>query len=157
MCDTLNDTVYFKPADLPFLVQRSWSNAAATAGHEPCVPAPDGAYFAAVPVLSGTLHGGYEGQSISGEGVHVAKGASTTLDVDLFSDAPTDPFTVAANAFGGAGLAFSWDTTSGQNGDVLHLTITRNTDAAGFSGMDLFYLVASQSGRKSVWVGAVGN
>src|SRR4029453_147017 len=32
-----------------FPLQRAWSNRAAAAGHNPCVPAPDGPYLALIP------------------------------------------------------------------------------------------------------------
>jgi hypothetical protein len=153
---TPNTDVYFKPSDFPFTVQRSWSNAAATAGHDPCVPAAPGPYFAAVPVLSDTLHGTYYGQAFTSEGAHVALGASVDVAVDLFSDTLMDaPFSVSATS--SANLAFSWDRTSGSNGDVLTLTITRKGDAKNTTGIDFFDVVAVQGSRVVKWVGAVGN
>lgn len=154
-CTPMND-IYFKPADFPFTVQRSWSNAAAVAGHDPCVPASPGPYFAAVPVLPGTLHGTYYGQSFTSEGAHVALGASIDVEVDLFSDAPTDAFAVSATS-SGANLDFSWDRASGSNGDVLTLTITRNADAKNITGVDFFEISALLNGRVVKWIGAVGN
>jgi hypothetical protein len=156
MCTNRSD-VYFKPADLPFTVQRSWSNASAIAGHDPCVPAQDGAYFAAAPSFDATVHGTYEGESFVSEGEHVAIGASVAIEVDLFSDAPSDPFDVSAQAFAGENLAFSWDQTSGSNGDKLMLTITRKGDGANMSGADFFTVLAKQNGRQSAWLGAIGN
>lgn len=38
-----------------YLVQRIWSNAAAMAGHDPCVPAPDGPYYNAAPSSASCL------------------------------------------------------------------------------------------------------
>ncbi len=156
MC-TNRDDVYFKPGDLPFTVQRSWSNASALAGHEPCVPAEDGAYFGAAPELGATVHGSYDGESFVSEGVHVAIGASVTIPIDLFSDVPSDPFDVSARSFASASLGFSWDQTSGTNGDQLNLTITRNGDGPEMSGADFFTIIAQQNGRQSIWMGAVGN
>jgi len=154
-CTPMND-VYFKPSDFPFTVQRSWSNAAAAAGHDPCVPAFAGPYFAAVPVLPDTLKGTYYGQAFTSEGVHVALGASVDVEVDLFSDAPTDAFAVSATSTG-ADLGFAWDRASGSNGDVLTLTITRKADAKNIAGIDFFEISAMLDGRVVKWIGAVGN
>lgn len=154
-CTPMND-VYFKPADFPFTVQRSWSNAAAIAGHDPCVPAFAGPYFAAVPVLPDTLKGTYYGQAFTSEGVHVALGASVDVEVDLFSDVPSDAFAVSATS-SGANLEFSWDRPSGANGDVLTLTITRKADAKNIVGVDFFEISAMLDGRVVKWIGAVGN
>jgi len=157
MCTTTN-AVYFKPADLPFTVQRTWSNAAAVAGGDPCVPAPSDAYFAAAPLLSDTLEASVQGQSFSSEGVHVALGSSVTIPVALFSEAPTiAPWHVRAAATGAAHLTFAWDQTTGQNGDVLALTITRTADDPSYTGFDAFIITSELGARQSAWVGAVGN
>lgn len=156
MCTTTAG-VYFKPDDLPFTVQRSWSNAAASAGHDPCVPAAEGSYFAAAPVLPDTVKGHYYGGIFTSEGVHAAIGDSATVEVDLFSDAATDSWTVDAKAFGGAKLEFSWDAQSGANGDKLHLTIKRVADSADITGASFFTITSTLGSKESVWVGAIGD
>jgi hypothetical protein len=90
-------------------------------------------------------------------GVKVAVGASVTIDVQLFSDGPTSgPFTVAAaESLNGATLAFTWDKTSGQNGDVLHLTIKALVAAP--AGGTTFELTSSLGTATSQWIGAVAN
>ena len=51
LCEYLVDP-YLQPAGLSYTVQRSWSNAAAAAGDDPCVPADaSSAYFKSVPRL----------------------------------------------------------------------------------------------------------
>ncbi len=85
-------------------------------------------------------------------------GGQADVQVDLYSDAPMDaPFTVSAKPLLGSNLAFSWDSTSGNNGDVLTLTITRKGDASGVSGAGFFEIASTANGRHSVWIGAVGN
>ena len=45
-----------------FMVQRTWSNAAAKAGHDPCVPAPATPYIAAEPMFTESVpFDGYTG------------------------------------------------------------------------------------------------
>jgi len=77
--------------DLPFIAQRSWSNEAAMAGHDPCQPAlPGEVYFAAVPDMSDPIEVSFgQGQSYQMTGVTLAQGESKTIDLDLFSDGPT--------------------------------------------------------------------
>jgi hypothetical protein len=157
MCTLLPD-VYFKPADLPYTVQRSWSNAAAAEGHDPCVPAPAAPYFNAAPVLPNTVVGTYYGQSFTSEGLSIPLGKSKAMAVDLFSDAPTaGPWKVQAMAQGAAKLTFAWDKTSGNNGDVLQLTVTRVKDDPSIPGVDLFMLISTLGSEQHAWVGAVGN
>jgi hypothetical protein len=128
-----------KPADIGYTVQRLWSNASAAAGHHPCVP-QQSTYFVAQPVLvdSATV-AGYYGTATT-RVVTVPLNRSKTIDLQLFSDAPMAawsvvPYDVATvRGSGGAELTFSLDRSTGTNGDVLHLTITRTKAAArGFS------------------------
>jgi hypothetical protein len=109
---------------LPYLLVPSWSNAAALASHDPCVPSA-GPYFNSAPVLD-TLALGPTGQQVHTRGVQVAVGQSATVELDLFSDAPTSgPWTVSASGFPllGGKLELALDRSTGENGDRLHLTI----------------------------------
>jgi hypothetical protein len=145
-----------------FMVQRSWSNNSIKLGHDPCVPVLPGAFFAAVPVLTDNVKLTYQRQSFTTKGVKIPLGQSATIDVKLFSDAPKDTWTVSAqdrtSGFGSAGyVTFSWDKTTGRNGDVLQLTI----NAVKQSPMGGAIIgITSQDGSTPVvrhrWLGAVG-
>lgn len=124
-----NDTALV--AGFPFLVQRTWSNASAKAGHHPCAPVDPLPYFHANPVLP----------DLSPDAIPVVKiplGQSRSIDVQLSSDAPMlADWTVsvvdgASNGKKPAELTFALDRATGNNGDVLHLTIT--TARAGSVG-----------------------
>jgi len=135
-----------------YLTARFWSNPSAMAGHDPCAPAIAAAYYNSVPVTTDTVSLMLSGQSVNTKGVTVPLGQSATIDVQLFSDAPTTPWTVQAQdasyLFGGATeLTFTWDQTSGNNGDTLHLTITRVNDGA--SGGTEFVIYSTQSSSSS--------
>jgi hypothetical protein len=113
------------------LLSRFWSNSAAAAGHDPCAPPITFPYFNSVPVLPDQIPVTiYSGQVIT-NGVAVPLGTSKTIDVQLYSDAATSDWTVEADdaanfANINAGeLQFSWNKTTGNNGDTLQLTITR--------------------------------
>jgi len=116
------------------LVARFWSNSAAAAGHDPCAPAIDLPYFNSIPVLPDQIGVDLSGGTFLTSGVSVPTGTSKTIDVQLFSDAPTGDWTVEADdaanfsSFTPGELQFAWDTTAGNNGDTLHLTITRVKD-----------------------------
>ncbi len=118
-----------RPPDLDgALVPRIWSNRSINAGHDPCVPAPQGEiYFNGWAVLPDDIMTDLYGPTTITKGAKIPQGGSRTIDVRLISDGATSgPWTVsAAESFGSNfGLQFSWDRTTGQNGDVLHLTIT---------------------------------
>src|SRR5439155_14740378 len=74
-----------------YTVQRTWSNASAAAGHDPCVPALKDPYVTATPMLTDSLPidiGPPQG-TVMTKGISVAMGTSKTIEVDLWSDAPT--------------------------------------------------------------------
>lgn len=128
----LESNAFFVPTGFAYSVQRMWSDVQAAGGHEPCAPnvAGAGPYFTAFPDLDGVEI--YPDYYYSG--VLVEPGSSRTIEIHLASDAPTSgPWSVSATEQGGPQapadpdnlLSFVWDKTTGQNGDVLHLTITR--------------------------------
>jgi hypothetical protein len=105
------------------VVTRSWSNLAAAAGHDPCVPAPDPAtspYFNVAPAK---------------DALTLAVGESTTLDLDAFSDGPTADWTVSiadvSQRIGGTPMAVqaTLDGSVANAGTRLHLTIMLNSAA----------------------------
>jgi hypothetical protein len=153
--------VFTKFAGLNHTVQRTWSNKAALAGHDPCVPElPGEVYFNSVPVLPDNITVNL-GESITMKGVKIPVGSSKTIDIDLFSDGPTGgPWEVSAQDYNElmgekASMTFSFDRTSGQNGEILHLTIT--SIAASQYGLGIFLLTSSLGQTTSAWVGLVGN
>ena len=156
MC-VLDPAAFSKPADLGFMVQRVWSNANATAGHDPCAPVPTGEiYFSAVPDLSKAEM--FAGQYV--DGVSVPPGSSTTVALHLFSDAPTTgPWSLSVVEAGEEGtlippdpdhqLSFALDKSTGSNGDVVHLTISRKPLADGETASGLAFQITSTLGTES--------
>jgi len=129
------------------LVQRSWSNASAKAGHDPCVPIPPNqVFFGAAP--------GARQQEIS-----LAVGASTTIELTAFSDAPMADWTLSAVDFGqflgtGNHLAFAFDKTTVHNGSKVQLTVTLKSAPTSNGGM-LYGIVATSGTQKHFWPAAV--
>ena len=142
---------YFVPSDVGHAVARSWSNAAAAAGHDPCVPADTGPYFNAMPIMPDDV----VVSSTKAKGLRLPVGTSKTIELDLFSDAPTSgPWTVAVDAFSSA-LAFSLDESQGQNGDKLHLTVTANAKSP--DGWDGILIDSKLGARHNYWLAYVSN
>jgi len=156
MCVPIGGAFYI-PSDFPYLVQRTWSNKVAPTGHDPCLPEPPGqVYFNSAPVLNDDVTIKDNGQAGATKGVHIPVGQSKTIEIDLFSEAPSSAWTVSAKEVGGTGLAFAFDNTSGANGDKLHLTITVNHANPSF-GAEVFLLTSTLGTQHSVWAGTVGN
>ena len=164
MCVVQPDT-FIIPSGATHVFQRSWSNAAAKLGRDPCVPASSPPYFAAMPVLDVIPYGtaGYKTH-----GLQIPIGSSRTIDLDLFSTGPVaNGWNVGAYSYedllGGApSLAFSLDKTTGRNGDILRLTITAVRTNPTI-GVDPFIIVSSTGSpggsdyRSHVTMGLVTN
>ena len=121
-----------------FYVQRIWSNDAAMAGTQPCVPAPDGPYFNVSPAPGNVLE--------------MRAGETTTFQLTGWStEAMAGPFGIAFEplyyaASLSAGFLVptaSLDHLTLQNGEVANLTITIPADAPAQS----FAPFAIYSGR----------
>jgi len=144
---------------LDYTVQRSWSNASAMAGHDPCVPTlANEVYFNAVPVLEDTIT---LGGSYTMRGVQIPVGSSKTIDLQLFSDGDTHgAWSVKAidaqQLQGGKSSSFNFklDRDSGRNGEKLHLTI--ESVKAGQYGAGIFAVVSKLGARTHYWFGLVG-
>ena len=132
-----------------FLVQRSWSNAAAKASHDPCVPAPSTTkqpYFNVAPSVSDML---------------VMKvGQTKTFDLTAFSDGPTPAFSVdvteVSQFFGGSNvLDLSLDQSTLQNGQKTRLTVTLTSDP-GKGGFAAFQVTSTLGQIAHTWSYTVG-
>ena len=144
-CEYYEDSYYTEGPDLPFAVQRQWSNASALAGHDPCVPALDGAYFNVVPFDQEEVI--VDLSAVSGPrrframGYSIAAGSTRTFEVGYFSDAPSEGWTIDAVQGGNPmfpSVATEGDVTatvvsgrSGKNGDRATISVTVNTPSPG--------------------------
>lgn len=164
LCQLLYSSVII-PFPYAHAVQRSWSNAAARAGHDPCAPAyPGEVYFSAAGVLPDAVTFRWGGVDRTTKGVRIAVGESRTIDVQLWSDAPPvlGPWTVKVNdvtpLLGGPAdsLAFAWGSegTTGTNGTTLRLTITVLKAAGNARGQA--FMLTSDAGPRHEWFGFVG-
>jgi len=147
-----------------YMVQRIWSNSAAAAGHDPCVPTPSAQaepfYFNSVPQNT-EVTATYFGNDFPTQGIVAPIGQPTTINVRLFSNVSTmgQTWTVTAvdanSLFMGSAPVLSFGTTqvSGLNGDTVQLTVTN----AGMAGVTTHpYIIESQLGiLTNWWIGIV--
>ena len=165
-CQNWQDSYYEESGSFPYWVQRSWSNAAAHAGHDPCVPSPAGAYHtmtllpadeSSVQVNLTTLGAGTE----TTRGFKVAVGTPLTFQVGFVSDASAPPWTIAydfptelqqlftttGSPLGNGKGTVSIDKTSGRNGDEANVTVTVSSKGpAGFHVMAITWNPPTQNG-----------
>jgi hypothetical protein len=179
MCAQFSGVFTSFPPDLPYVVQRTWSNKAALAGNDPCVPAlPGEVYFTAAPELDDVTLS-IMGQTVTVKAVQIPVGQSKTIDLDLFSNASTNgPFSVHVDdgnvLMGGSPLlSFSVGNAptiacpqgapsgsvcvGGENGQKIPVTIT--VKSAGQYNAELFWVVSESpiSQNENLWVGLVTN
>jgi hypothetical protein len=158
-CEVYPYAYYTEGAELPYDVQRIWSNASAKAGHDPCVPAPSGAYFNTTPLdledvsvtapdVTGAL------QTYATKGWHVAPGQSRTVRVGFYSDAPAPAWSLRVVEGSGMPMAPSptnvldlkLSTKQGANGDTAQLTITVKQAPPAANGTAVLVTLVSGSG-----------
>jgi hypothetical protein len=144
--------------ELGYVVQRTWSNAAALAGQDPCVPPLSGeVYFNSVPEMSDMVSFSVEGTTIDVLGIKVPVGKPREIDLDLYSNAATPgPWSVSVRELGSQNLLLEVGDELGENGQKVHLTITPQAP-----GQSIFIVSSSPewalSGQTNNWVGFVNN
>ncbi len=134
-CQYYSDAEYLEAAPFDFQVQRLWSNAAAAAGKNPCVPAAPGPYFGVTPTaLEMVSYSGRQG-AIMTKGINIPVGATKTFPVGFFSEAAmsgpfsarvSEGFTPGVVGPSASHLSVSIDKTSGLNGEIAYVTVTVN-------------------------------
>jgi hypothetical protein len=142
-------------------VQRTWSNASAAAGHDPCVPVAAGPYFNVTPMGQETvtlnLSGIGGGSNAQGLGYDIKKGQTKTIAVGFHSDAPTSgPWTISVSEGNpllggsqtGSHVTTTIDHASGQNGDVGYITVTVNSIDTSMDG-ELLTIESQLNGTRS--------
>jgi hypothetical protein len=158
-----NPGAFFLPTGLAHDAARSWSNSAAAGGHDPCVPHVSAQpYFNSAPVLKDDITFSVDNTVVPGsKGVKIPVGGSGAVEVDLFSDGPTNgPWIVTAmdrRAFLGQPplLQFAFDRPSGTNGEKLYLTIT--VLAQDQYAAEPFVIISKLGDESNLWYGMVGN
>lgn len=158
---------FYQPPGYPFTVQRTWSNdnSRIAVGGDPCVPElPGEVYFNSVPDQDDNVHLTIQGQTIMTKGIKIPIGGTKTVDLHLFSEAPSGDWNVGAydmsQIFGGATpqyLDMQLSNASGNNGDTLQLTIKYiGPDNLGTGGAAFFVSNQGANGTTS-YIGYVSS
>lgn len=153
---------HFTPADVGYSITKTWSNAAAAAGHDPCVTHDSGSvYFNSAPVLPDSVS--YMDPTaqtqFTTKGVKIPVGSSKTITLQLFSDAPTSGQwqvqAVDATDTGGR-LSFQFDQTMGSNGSMIHLTVSVNSQDPTMKA-EMVYITSKLGSKVNFWPLIIGN
>jgi hypothetical protein len=129
-CEYFPDAYYSEPALFGDWLQRTWSNAMAAGGHNPCVPAAAGPYFNVTPLGVASVSVASGAKTIATKGYFIPVSTTSTIELGLYSDAPMAAWSVAVVE----GDGFSTPSTphlsvvpkqmGGANGDVVDVDIT---------------------------------
>jgi hypothetical protein len=134
MCEYA-DTTFWTPPDMKYMVQRTWSNKAAAAGHDPCVGDPTKPYYQAFPEESDAVsiaYSSYIGTPCAPwktVGTTIAMGATGMVTLDIHADAPSGPFNFSLqdwNYIGNCGpalLDFTVPSAPVKDGDKIQVSI----------------------------------
>jgi hypothetical protein len=131
MCEFYDDANVIPPGST-FMVQRSWSNAAAARFENPCVPVVTTTpYFNSFPQLASVMYDDGVDAPFPTQGVRIPLGSSKTVGVSLKSGATfagtwtVDTFDYDAAIVGGAPeISARPARASGTDGDMVQLTIS---------------------------------
>jgi hypothetical protein len=143
MCE-FNDDANVIPAGSTYMVQRSWSNAAAARFENPCVPVVTTTpYLNSFPQLGSiSIDSGH----VTTQGLSIPLGQSQTIDVVLLSGAPVaQAWNAAVADYDAAVLGLTAGsvlrpaTFEGGSGDRVRLTITP-TNADAYLGGEAFII-----------------
>jgi hypothetical protein len=122
-----------------FAVQRSWSNASASAGHDPCVPPLPGEVYFNVAPAAGL------------ESVTLSVGQTVTIPLFPFADGPTAPWQlVAQDTNGSSSIVLSLSQPTAAAGSPLALTV-RLESMPAYGPDELYGLVSQSGGDAHVW------
>lgn len=97
LCEFVQTFLWTDAPGMTYAIQRSWSNAAARAGTDPCIGSPAAAYYQSVPDQPDALTISLFGGSVTTKGTKVAVGASGTITLHVVGTPGSGPFTVTAH------------------------------------------------------------
>jgi len=137
-CQSFDDSYYTEQAPLAYSVQRTWSNAAAKAGHNPCAPRATDPYFQTTPLGLDSMVSFKDtnGTPVTTKGYAVKVGTPRTIQLGFTSDAPVGPWTISVVEGDGitpvttSHVTLSPKKLMGQNGDTTDVDITVNATGA---------------------------
>jgi hypothetical protein len=149
MCE-FDDDANVVPTGAQYMIQRTWSNQAAAAGQNPCVPSATGApYLNTFPILARITDDALA-TGFSTMGLNIPIGQKKTIPLTLSSAGPTSgTWTVKVYDYDeiivgtSAGLTLSQDKTSGRNGDTIQLTITPLRGDPSLGGGEAFLILST--------------
>lgn len=150
--------------DAKFSLQRSWSNAAAAAGHDPCVGEGATPYYQTVPEApdASTFDFSYLGYTVNTHLLKVPMNGTGTITLHVYADDPSaGPFTVTLGDLSFKNPAIlTFEQPQGQfhAGDTITVPVTVSGTDENLGNMaEGFYVTTTPvSGPRTYYYGLVG-
>jgi hypothetical protein len=141
LCEFVDTFLWTDAPGMTYAIQRIWSNAAASAGTDPCIGNPTAAYYQSVPVQTDDVTIQVFGANVATKGAKIAVGASGKLTLQIAGTAGSGPFKVSAvdvaSVFQMATtplLEFTQPTGTFSIGDTVTIPITVKAKDANLGG-----------------------
>jgi len=140
MCTFVDTTNELQPTGIAYAIQRTWSNAAALAGHDPCVPDATSPYYQTVPETPDAISLPGVGTSVATSALKVPIGGDGIVTLHVYADdANAGPFTVqlddySATSGGPQLLAFTQPSGAFHAGDTVTVPVHVNGSDTGLGG-----------------------
>jgi hypothetical protein len=97
LCEFAETSYWTDAPGMTYTIQRTWSNAAAHAGTDPCVGGPTTSYYQAIPDQPDSVKVAPFGDIIASKATKIAVGATGEISVQLVGTPGSGPFTVSVN------------------------------------------------------------
>jgi hypothetical protein len=145
--------------DAKYALQRTWSNAAAMAGHDPCVGDATTPYYQSVPEQPDSEALTIDGSSFTTQAKKIPVGMSGTIKVHVYADDPSaGPFTITLDDLGLKTLTFTQPTGTYMPGDDIdvQVMVTASDPALGSKAEAFEVVTAPASGPTTFYYGLFG-
>jgi hypothetical protein len=102
LCEYADTASLLAPAGMSYAIQRTWSNGAAHAGTDPCIPNGASSYYQTIPDAPDAASVSVFSTTTATHATKIAKGATGTLTLHVYAtDTSSGPFTVTVDDWNG--------------------------------------------------------
>jgi hypothetical protein len=164
LCEYADTANLLTPTGMTYAIQRTWSNAAALASNDPCVPGGTMSYYQTIPDAPDAATVPVFGANVATHVKKIASGATGTLTLHVYAnDASAGPFTVRVDDWNALGqqpalLSITSPVGTFNSGDTVSLQVTvSGTDASLGNKAEAFQVTTKPaSGPSTYFYGLIG-
>jgi hypothetical protein len=165
MCEYADTANLLTPSGMTYAIQRTWSNAAALASTDPCIPGAVSSYYQTIPDAPDTAIVSVFGSNVTTKAKQIAKSATGTITLHVYAnDASSGPFTVSVDDWNGLisqpsvkFLSITQPTGTFNAGDTVSVQVTVTSQDAQLGGKAEAYQITTKpaSGPSTYYYGLV--